>query len=141
VQQFACSFEFNEDFLVLVIDHVYGSEFGTFLGNCPRERQEFEFATRTTSLWSYVNRPEVLVECLNPVYEPNEKAIWPSVAAQSLELWESVYFRWTIDMKFKRKAKQRLKYIRAEQKKLRAEGDQLRIRLAASSNLSLKASI
>lgn len=140
MQQFACSFEFNEDFLILVMDHVYGSEFGTFLGNCPRERYEFEFATRTTSLWSYINRPQVLVECLNPVYEPNEKAIWPSVAAQSLELWESVYLRWIIDTRFKKRAKQRLKYIRAEQKKLRAEGDQLRMRLAASSILPMRAS-
>lgn len=143
MQQFACSFEFNEDFLIMLIDHVYGSEFGTFLGNCTRERLELEFPTQTTSLWSYINRPKILEACLNPVYEPNEKAIWPSVAAQSLELWESVYLRWTIDMRFKQRAKQRLNYIRAEQKRLRAEGDQIRIRLEVSSTLaqSLKATI
>jgi myotubularin-related protein 9 len=135
MHQFACSFEFNEDFLILLLDHHYGSEFGTFLGNCPRERLEHDFASKTTSLWSYINRPQILEECLNPVYEPNEKAIWPSVAAQSLELWESVHLRWTIDTKFKKRAKQRLKHIRAEQRKLRAEGDQLRIRLEVSSTL------
>lgn len=136
MQQFACSFEFNEDFLILLLDHAYGSEFGTFLGNSPKERAELNFASGTTSLWSYINRPKVLESCLNPVYEPNEKAIWPSVAAQSLELWESVYLRWTIDMKFKRKAMQRLKYIRAEQKRLRAEGEQLRLKLETSLKLS-----
>lgn len=39
---------------------------------------------RTVSLWSYVNRPEVLPKYLNPVYEPNQRVIWPSVAPMSL---------------------------------------------------------
>lgn len=133
MRQFACSFEFNEDFLILLLDHAYASEFGTFLGNSPKERTELDFAAGTTSLWSYINRPKILEECLNPVYDPNEKAIWPSVAAQSLEFWESVYLRWTIDLKFKKRAKQRLKFIRTEQKRLRAEGDQLRLKLEAAN--------
>lgn len=135
MQQFACSFEFNEDFLILILDHVYGSEFGTFLGDCSRQRQDYNIIGGTTSLWSYVNRPNVLEQYLNPIYDPNEKAIWPSVAAQSLELWESVFLRWSIDMKFKNRARERLKFIRAEQKRLRSEGDQLRIKLETSTHL------
>lgn len=131
MQQFACSFEFNEDFLILLFDHAYSSEFGTFLCNCSKEREEFDLVGRTTSLWSYVNRPKILEGFLNPLYDPNEKAIWPSVAAQSLDLWEGVFLRWTVDVKFKKKAKQRLKFIRAEQKRLRAIGEQLRIRYEA----------
>jgi len=136
MQQFQCSFEFNEDFLILLLDHAYGSEFGTFLGNSPKEMDQLGFAQKTTSLWSYTNRPEVLEECMNPVYEPNEKVIWPSVAPQSLELWESVYLRWTVDMRFKEKAKERLKFIRNEQKRLRAEEEQLRLRLEGPLDLN-----
>ena len=33
---------------------------------------------------SYINRPEVIEECINPLYEPNPSIIWPSVAPQSL---------------------------------------------------------
>ena len=133
MQQFACSFEFNENFLIFIMGHVYGSEFGTFLGDCPKERHEHDFAGRTTSLWSFVNRPNILEKYLNPIYDPNEKAIWPSVAAQSLILWEGMFLRWSIDMKFKKRANERLKFIRAEQKRLRTEGDQLRMEMEQPS--------
>ena len=33
---------------------------------------------------SYINRPEVMTQYLNPLYEPNSACIWPSVAPQSL---------------------------------------------------------
>lgn len=38
----------------------------------------------TVSLWSHVNRPEILAGFLNWVYEPNKDIIWPSVAPISL---------------------------------------------------------
>lgn len=136
MHQFQFSFEFNEDFLILLLDHAYGSEFGTFLGNCPKEREEYAFSTRTTSLWSYVNRPNILQKYLNPLYEPNDEAIWPSVASQSIELWESVYLRWSIDFTSKIKAKQRLEVIRIRQKELRAKADLLQRRLESASAIS-----
>lgn len=119
-QQFSCSFEFNEDFLILLLDHAYGSEFGTFLGNCTREREEYAISSRTTSLWSYVNKPDILSEFLNPVYEPSEDAVWPSVAPQSVELWENVFFRWHIDTSRQPIVKERLRNISAQSRKLRA---------------------
>lgn len=57
---------------------------GTFLGNCEAERVKLQLAKRTASLWSYLNRPEILQAYLNPVYEPCNKVIWPSVAPVSL---------------------------------------------------------
>lgn len=82
--QFPCSFEFNEQFLVMLSDNAYSSQFGTFLGDSVKERKELNFAKKTVSLWSYVNRPEVLKDYLNPLYEPNNAVIWPSVAPQSM---------------------------------------------------------
>lgn len=133
-QQFPCSFEFNEDFLILLLDHAYGSEFGTFLGNCSKERDSYAISTRTTSLWSYVNKPDILKKYLNPVYDPND-AIWPSVAPQSIELWEGVFLRWSIDTASKERMKQRLEHIRAKQLELRAKINQLeRTRSAVEPN-------
>lgn len=43
---------------------------------------------KTVSLWSWVNRPQELERLTNPLYEPNSLVIWPSVAPQSLLLWE-----------------------------------------------------
>ncbi len=39
---------------------------------------------KTVSLWSYLNRPEILRTFLNPFYEPNLTVLWPSVAPQSI---------------------------------------------------------
>ena len=57
---------------------------GTFLGNNEGERKAMKAPDRTASLWSYINRHEVLPKYLNPMYEPNQRVIWPSVAPMSL---------------------------------------------------------
>lgn len=85
--QFPCSFEFSTQLLILLFEHSYFSQYGTFLCNSEKERHELQVHTRTTSLWSYLNRPDVLQTLLNPLYEPNPSVIWPSVAPISLELW------------------------------------------------------
>lgn len=133
LRQFPCSFEFNECFLVLLFEHAYASQFGTFLGNSAAERWDWSslmlhvqlmsvlylfwfgfvcvfnythkmwsifhisvffhraklcLPEKTVSLWSWVNRPQELERLTNPLYEPNSLVIWPSVAPQSLLLWE-----------------------------------------------------
>ena len=57
---------------------------GSFLGNSPKERRDLGLAERTVSLWSHTNQPQVLRSFLNPIYEPNHRVIWPSVAPMSL---------------------------------------------------------
>lgn len=85
--QFPFSFEFNTQLLILLFEHSFSSSYGTFLGDSEYERQAIKLHTKTTSLWSYLNRPDVLKSLLNPMYEPNQGVIWPSVAPISLELW------------------------------------------------------
>ena len=82
--QFPCSFEFTEKFLVTLADHAYFSNFGTFLCDSEYERNLLGVKENTVSLWSFLNRPEVLSKYLNCLYEPNGKVIWPSVAPVSL---------------------------------------------------------
>ncbi len=128
--QFSCSFEFNENFLILLFDNAYSSQFGTFLGNCVKERKEMNFAKKTVSLWSYVNRPEILKEYLNPLYEPNNSVLWPSVAPQSLELWKGMYCRWVTDSGPAKKALQKIKELISEEAELKAKAAKLRRSLA-----------
>ncbi|XP_002742067.2 myotubularin-related protein 9 [Saccoglossus kowalevskii] len=92
-QQFPCSFEFNEQFLIYLFDHSYASQFGTFLCNNEADRKKVKLSTKTVSLWSYINRPEILQTFLNPLYEKNTSVIWPSVAPQSLLLWSGLYLK------------------------------------------------
>ncbi|KAK3866613.1 hypothetical protein Pcinc_027869 [Petrolisthes cinctipes] len=82
---------------VMLFHHSYSSQFGTFLGNNDGERRALGCHERTTSLWSYVNRPEMLPRYLNPMYEPNQRVIWPSVAPMSLQLWSAVYLAWVVE--------------------------------------------
>ena len=57
---------------------------GTFIFNNEKEKIKFNGINKTVSLWSYLNRPEVLRTFLNPFYEPNLIVLWPSVAPQSI---------------------------------------------------------
>jgi myotubularin-related protein 1/2 len=54
--QFPHALEFNEYFLITVLDHLYSNLFGTFLFNSEKERMKEKVKDRTQSLWSLVNR-------------------------------------------------------------------------------------
>lgn len=93
-QQFPCSFEFNDRFLITLFEHAYSSQFGTFLYNNEAERRQAQLKTKTISLWSHLNESDILKPLLNPMYEPNDAALWPSVASQSLVLWPGLFLKW-----------------------------------------------
>ncbi|KAK6760392.1 hypothetical protein RB195_021746 [Necator americanus] len=97
IAQFPHSFEFGEEFLIFLFEHAYASEFGSFLGNNEMMKAELGVKRSTVSLWSYVNNPEILRSFVNILYEPRESVIWPSVAPQSIHVWERLFFRWQND--------------------------------------------
>ncbi|XP_039963517.1 myotubularin-related protein 9 [Bactrocera neohumeralis] len=132
--QFPCSFEFSLQMLILLYEHSYFSQYGTFLCDSERERHELGVHTRTTSLWSYLNRPDVLKNMLNPLYEPNSSVIWPSVAPISLELWSELYLRWTIEQKNSTKTMQQIQELVTQEKELRAKAIRLRKQASDLSN-------
>ncbi|XP_011201625.2 myotubularin-related protein 9 [Bactrocera dorsalis] len=132
--QFPCSFEFSLQMLILLYEHSYFSQYGTFLCDSERERHELGVHTRTTSLWSYLNRPDVLKNVLNPLYEPNSSVIWPSVAPISLELWSELYLRWTIEQKNSTKTMQQIQELVTQEKELRAKAIRLRKQASDLSN-------
>ncbi|GFN86881.1 myotubularin-related protein 9 [Plakobranchus ocellatus] len=130
-QQFPCSFEFSEKFLLTLFQHAYSSQFGTFLCNNERERMHNKVADRTVSLWSYMNRMEILQDFMNPMYEPNATVIWPSVAPQSLTVWTGLYLRGVINQAPQDEAWQEIYKIREYDKELRSKVNKLRRQLAS----------
>lgn len=130
-QQFPCSFEFNEDFLITLFTHAYFSDFGTFLCNNEKERKRYKLSERTVSLWTYLTRPEVLEQFLNPMYDPNPLVIWPSVAPQSLGLWSRLYQRSYVKDNKQKEAWNEINKIQTHDKELRSRVAKLR-RLLAS---------
>uniref|UniRef100_T1HUY3 Myotubularin phosphatase domain-containing protein n=2 Tax=Rhodnius prolixus TaxID=13249 RepID=T1HUY3_RHOPR len=93
------------------------------------ERAKLSLTKRTTSLWSYVNQPEVLHTILNPLYEPNNSVIWPSVAPMSFNLWSNVYLRWVINQKPEQERWKAVTTLKEREKELRLFAGRLRRRL------------
>ncbi|XP_074847586.1 myotubularin-related protein 9 isoform X1 [Carettochelys insculpta] len=121
LRQFPCSFEFNEHFLIMLFEHAYASQFGTFLGNNESERYKLKLPQKTMSLWSWVNQPQELSKFKNPLFEANSLVIWPSVAPQSLQLWEGVFLRWNRSSKFLDEAYEEMNTIIEYNKELQAK--------------------
>lgn len=126
--QFPLSFEFTTDYLVLLFEHSYFSQFGTFLCDSERERAAGKVQRNTTSLWSYINRPEILTTLLNPMYDPNNKVIWPTVAPISLVLWKQLYLRFVLDLKQSETLSQ-ISELTTKEKELRTKAIRLRKQL------------
>lgn len=74
MQQFPLSFEFNERFLITILDEHYNCKFGTFLANAEREMREHNLAARTVSLWSYINSKQHKRRFKNYLYTAKRKA-------------------------------------------------------------------
>lgn len=87
---------------------------------------KFDGMKKTVSLWSYFNRPEILRTFLNPFYEPNMNVLWPSVAAQSIVLWRSLYLRFYEDQLPQREAWDEYSIIKGKELELRSYVNKLR---------------
>lgn len=98
--QFPNAFEFNELFLITILDHLYSCLFGTFLGNSELQRKNDKVSEKTVSLWSYINSQ--LDDFTNPLYcaQYTQKHVLLVVASmRKLRIWNNYYLRWNPQMK------------------------------------------
>lgn len=87
--QFPSSFQFNERYLILILDHLYSCRFGTFLYNSERVRAHEESIHPTVSLWTYMNTIDrAVIE--NPFYHPHEapRKKWKSSVTATRQCYE-----------------------------------------------------
>ncbi|KAH3764365.1 Myotubularin 1 [Pelomyxa schiedti] len=90
--QFPMSFQFNEQMLLAIMDHLYSCQFGTFLCDSAKQRAHASLTTKTVSLWSYINyQPDRYV---NPFFVPDDTVLYPDPSIKTLKLWESYHLRW-----------------------------------------------
>ncbi|KAL0592274.1 hypothetical protein ABG067_000382 [Albugo candida] len=78
-QQFPCAFEFNERFLILILDHLHSCRFGTFLYNCEKERVQSERNAPTNSLWEFMDAMDASV--IQNVFYQMEMLSWRDTKA------------------------------------------------------------
>ncbi|XP_067631300.1 myotubularin-related protein 6 isoform X1 [Eurosta solidaginis] len=86
------AFEFNERFLLILHDHVHSCQFGTFVGNCEKDRLDLKLSERTFSLWGFMSNH--LNEYINPLYKPDvDETIKANLAPQCIKFWRGMFSR------------------------------------------------
>ncbi|XP_032878665.1 myotubularin-related protein 6 [Amblyraja radiata] len=92
-EQFPRVFEFSEAYLLEIHGHVNSCQFGNFVGNCQKEREDMNIKNKTHSLWSFLLENQH--KYLNPLYDPNlpcvHEVIEPNTVAFNFKFWRSMY--------------------------------------------------
>ncbi|XP_059404881.1 myotubularin-related protein 4-like isoform X3 [Carassius carassius] len=90
LKQFPCLFEFNEAFLVKLVQHTYSCLYGTFLCNNTKEREARNVYKRTCSVWSLLRNGNKNFQ--NFLYIPcHDMVLQPVCHTRALQLWTAVY--------------------------------------------------
>ncbi|XP_055493299.1 myotubularin-related protein 2 [Leucoraja erinacea] len=123
-RQFPTAFEFNEFFLITILDHLYSCLFGTFLLNSEQQRINEGLQKSTISLWAYVNSQ--LEEFINPLYvNYSNHVLYPVASMRHLELWIGYYIRWNPRMRPQEPIHQRYKELLAKRTELQKKVEEL----------------
>lgn len=123
-RQFPAAFEFNEYFLITILDHLYSCLFGTFLCNSEQQRLKEEVPKHTVSLWSFVNSQ--LEEFVNPLYvHYPSHVLFPTVGIRHLQLWVTYYIRWNPRMRPQEPVHQRYKELLSKRAELQKRVEEL----------------
>uniref|UniRef100_A0A158P5Z0 Phosphatidylinositol-3-phosphatase n=1 Tax=Angiostrongylus cantonensis TaxID=6313 RepID=A0A158P5Z0_ANGCA len=92
------AFQFNDRYLIDIHEHVYSCQFGTFIGNCEKDRKasvssDLQLAKRTKSLWTYLDLR--LDDYFNPFYEPTTFSVLSGIdtRAAAFIVWHALYNR------------------------------------------------
>lgn len=91
-EQFPQDFEFNEAFLLQIHEHIHSCQFGNFLGNCQKEREELKLKEKTYSLWPFLLSDQK--KYLNPLYSSNSQqfaVLEPNTASFNFKFWRNMY--------------------------------------------------
>ncbi|KAG9282216.1 myotubularin-related protein 8 isoform X1 [Astyanax mexicanus] len=93
-EQFPCAFQFNERYLLTIHDHVYACQYGNFIGNCQKERQDMRLRERTFSLWPFLLQCQD--EFRNPLYKrsTHNSLLRPSTLPLHFKFWCGMYNRY-----------------------------------------------
>lgn len=120
--------EFNEHFLITILDHLYSCRFGTFLCNTERDRIN-EVKRHTVSLWSWMNSTLDLYR--NPLYggfansTQVQTVLKPVASMRHIRLWKGLYSRWNPAMRTQDPIYQRTRELLALQEQLKRQVDEI----------------
>ncbi|XP_071411466.1 phosphatidylinositol-3,5-bisphosphate 3-phosphatase MTMR2 isoform X2 [Pithys albifrons albifrons] len=134
-RQFPTAFEFNEYFLITILDHLYSCLFGTFLCSSEQQRVKESLPKKTVSLWSYINSQ--LEDFTNPLYVSySNHVLYPVASMRHLELWVGYYIRWNPRMKPQEPVHNRYKELLAKRAELQKKVEELQREITNRSTSS-----
>ncbi|NIG59688.1 myotubularin-related protein [Pontoporia blainvillei] len=91
-EQFPQAFEFNEAFLLQIHEHIHSCQFGNFIGNCQKEREELKLKEKTYSLWPFLLDDQE--KYFNPLYSSTSQklaVLEPNTASFNFKFWRNMY--------------------------------------------------
>ncbi|KAM5290345.1 phosphatidylinositol-3,5-bisphosphate 3-phosphatase MTMR8 [Glossophaga mutica] len=93
MEQFPCAFEFNEIFLLEIHDHVFSCQFGNFLGNCQKDREDMRVYEKTHCVWPFLAQRKP--DFKNPLYKGLDMygVLDPSTMPCNIQFWCGMYNR------------------------------------------------
>ncbi|XP_026214615.1 myotubularin-related protein 7b isoform X1 [Anabas testudineus] len=122
-EQFPCAFEFNERFLIAIHTHVYSCQYGTFLGNCQKERRHMRLHERAHSLWPQLWKDRA--EYTNPVYKAelsqSQGILRPNTTPYCFKMWKGLYNHIEKSMPARQSPADFLSAVREESQQLEQE--------------------
>ncbi|XP_022430219.1 myotubularin-related protein 6 isoform X5 [Neophocaena asiaeorientalis asiaeorientalis] len=91
-EQFPQAFEFNEAFLLQIHEHIHSCQFGNFIGNCQKEREELKLKEKTYSLWPFLLDDQE--KYFNPLYSSTSQklaVLEPNTVSFNFKFWRNMY--------------------------------------------------
>jgi myotubularin-related protein 1/2 len=119
--------EFNEHFLITILDHLYSCRFGTFLCNTERDRVN-EAKKNTVALWSWINSTPDLYRnplFVEPEYTQVQTVLKPVASMRHIRLWKGYYCRWNPAMRTQDPIYQRTRELLALKEQLRRQVEEI----------------
>ncbi|KAG5194379.1 hypothetical protein JEQ12_013176 [Ovis aries] len=139
MEQFPCAFEFNERFLIHIQHHIYSCQFGNFLCNSQKERQELKIQERTYSLWAHLWKNRV--DYLNPLFRADHSqtrgVLHLPTAPCNFMFWNGMYNRFEKGLQPRQSVTDYLVAVKEETQQLEEELEALEERLEKIQKVQL----
>ncbi|XP_068565832.1 myotubularin-related protein 6 [Cebidichthys violaceus] len=99
-EQFPQAFEFSEWFLLQIHEHVHSCQYGNFLGNNQRQREDLRLRERTHSLWAFLmgEKQNYLNPFYSTAYSETHPVLEPSTLPYHFKFWRNMYHQFDRSM-------------------------------------------
>ncbi|XP_078401538.1 phosphatidylinositol-3,5-bisphosphate 3-phosphatase MTMR6 [Cetorhinus maximus] len=126
-EQFPRVFEYSETYLLEIHEHVHSCQFGNFIGNCQKEREEMKIQQKTHSLWPFLLENQH--KYLNPLYDPKlpcaHEVLEPNTVSFNFKFWRCMYHQFDITIHPRQSQLSRVLSFSEQNKQLEVEAKKL----------------